>query len=68
MLRAITAVVTAMSVFSAAPIHAQTHCDVHYRWQQKIDATHLSDSPTHTTISTMFGWASPAFTSAAIYW
>ena len=68
MLRAVTAVVTALLLYTAAPIHARDHCDVHYRWQQKIDATHLSDTPTHTTISTIFSWASPAFTAAEIYW
>jgi hypothetical protein len=66
MLRAVA--VTALVFFNASPIRAQTHCDVHYRWQQKIDTTHLADTLTHTAVSTMLTWASPAFTSAAIYW
>lgn len=68
MLRAVTAVVIALFLYSAAPIHARDHCDVHYRWQEKIDATHLGDTSTHTTISTIFSWASPAFTAANMYW
>ena len=66
MLRSATA--AALLVFSATPIRAQTHCDVHYRWQQKIDATHLGDAPASTTVATMLTWASPAFTAAAMYW
>jgi hypothetical protein len=54
--RAVTAVVTAFLLFSAAPTRARTFCDVHYRWQQKIDATHL----------TMLSWASPP-TFAIVY-
>ena len=52
----------------AAPIAAQTHCDVHYRWQEKIDATHLSDASTITTVAQMLNWSSPAFTAAETYW
>ena len=31
----------ALFLFIAAPFGAQTHCDVHYRWQEKTDPTHL---------------------------
>jgi hypothetical protein len=68
MLRAVTTAVAALLLLSAAPIRAQTHCDVHYRWQQKIDATHLADTSASTTVSTMLSWASPPFTAAAAYW
>ena len=68
MLRGVTTTVTALLLLSAVSIRAQTHCDVHYRWQQKIDATHLADTSTSTTVATMLSWASPPFTSAAIYW
>jgi hypothetical protein len=51
-------VLPTLFLFIAAPIGAQTHCDVHYRWQEKIDATHLGDTPTSTSISKMFAWAS----------
>jgi hypothetical protein len=61
-------VLTVLFLLIAAPIGAQTHCDVHYRWQEKIDATHLSDASTNTTISTMSTWSSPTFTAAESYW
>jgi hypothetical protein len=61
-------VLPALFLFIAAPIGAQTHCDVHHRWQEKIDATHLSDASTTTTVSAMLSWASPAFTAAETYW
>ncbi|MDP9206210.1 MAG: hypothetical protein M3P12_12290 [Gemmatimonadota bacterium] len=32
---------SALFLLIAAPIGAQTHCDVHYRWQKKINATPL---------------------------
>jgi hypothetical protein len=32
-------VLATLFLFIAAPIGAQTHCDLHYRWQEKIDAT-----------------------------
>jgi len=41
MLRAVTAVVTALLLYSAAPIRARDRCDVHYRWQRKIDRLSL---------------------------
>jgi hypothetical protein len=47
---------------------AQAHCDVHYRWQQKIDDSRLNQTPVHTTISAMLNWAAPPFTAAEAYW
>ena len=32
-------VLPALFLFIAVPIGAQTHCDVHYRWQEKTDKT-----------------------------
>jgi hypothetical protein len=64
----VVALAGALVLFSAVPIRARTPCDVHYRWQQKIDATHLNDTPISTTVATMLSWASPPFTAAAIYW
>ncbi|HEY5022160.1 MAG TPA: hypothetical protein VII30_06700 [Gemmatimonadaceae bacterium] len=61
-------VLSALFLFIAAPFGAQMHCDVHYRWQEKIDATHLTVTPTATTLSQMLGWSSPAFTAAETYW
>ena len=37
-------VLTALFLFITAALGAQTQSDVHYRWQEKIDATHLSDT------------------------
>jgi hypothetical protein len=58
----------ALFLFTAAPLRAQTHCDVHYRWQEKIDATHLAGTPTTSSVSQIFRWASPSFTAAETYW
>ena len=44
------------------------HCDGHYRWQQKIDDTHLTESATHTTVASMLGWRVPAFSGAKDFW
>jgi hypothetical protein len=41
-MRAVTAALSALFLLIAGPLRAQTHCDVHYRWQEKIDATHLA--------------------------
>lgn len=68
MLRAAAAVVSVLLLHGTVPLPAQSHCDVHYRWQEKIDTTQFATTPIHTTISSMFGWASPAFTAAAMYW
>jgi len=68
MLRAATTTVAALLLFVVAPIRAQTHCDVHYRWQEKIDATHLADTSAGTAVSTILSWTSPPFTAAAMYW
>jgi hypothetical protein len=43
-------------------------CDVHYRWQQKIDDTRLTDVPTHTTVASMLRWPVPSFSAASIFW
>jgi hypothetical protein len=61
-------VLTAFFLLVAAPVGGQTHCDVHYRWQEKIDATRLTDTTTSTSIPQILKWASPAFTAAASYW
>src|SRR2546423_1834740 len=68
MLRPITAVLAALLLHSAAPLRARSYCDVHYRWQEKIDATHLTDTPISTTVATIFTWASPPYSAAAMYW
>lgn len=61
-------VLAALFLFIAAPIGAQTHCDVHYRWQEKIDATRLTETLTATSVSQMLGWTSPPYTAAETYW
>jgi hypothetical protein len=60
--------VPAFFLLIAAPLGAQTHCDVHYRWQEKTDTTHLADTSMSTTVSAMLSWASPPYTAAASYW
>ena len=61
-------ILTALFLLIAAPVGAQTHCDVHYRWQEKIDATHIAGTVASTTVSQMLTWSSPAFTAAETYW
>lgn len=68
MLRAASAAVTGLLLFSAAPIGAQAHCDTHYRWQEKIDVTHLLETTTATSVSQMLGWTSPTYTAAETHW
>lgn len=51
----------------AVPVGAQTHCDVHYRWQEKTDTTHVADTVASTLGSQMLTWSSPAFTAAETY-
>jgi hypothetical protein len=58
----------ALFLLVAAPLGAQTHCDVHYRCQEKTDTTHVADTSVTTTVSTMLSWASPPYTAAASYW
>jgi hypothetical protein len=67
MLRPVPAI-TALLLCSTSPASAQTHCDVHYRWQQKIDTAHFADTSITTSVSKMLNWGSPPFTAAAIYW
>jgi len=68
MLRACSAAVTGLLLFSAVPTGAQAHCDVHCRWQEKIEATHLPNTPTATSVAQMLGWTSPSYTAAETYW
>ena len=56
-------VLPALLLFIAAPIGAQTHCDVHYRWKEKTDTAHIADTLVSTSVSQMLTWSSPAFTA-----
>ena len=58
----------ALFLFIAVPIRAQTHCEVHCRWQENLDTTHIADTVANTSISQMLNWSSPAFTAAETYW
>jgi hypothetical protein len=40
----------ALFLFIAVPIGAQTHCDVHYRWQEKTDTTHSRYGGEHVSL------------------
>lgn len=55
-------ILTALFLLIAAPVGAQTHCDVHYRWQEKTDTTHIADTVASTSVSQVLNWSSPAFT------
>lgn len=46
-------------LFVAAPLGAQTHCDVHYRWQEKTDPTRIADTVASASVSQMLTWSSP---------
>jgi len=50
--------VVALLLLSAFPIAVITHFDVHYRWQQRIDATHLADPAIATSLQKMLYCAS----------
>lgn len=52
-----------MCALAALFLFIAAHCDVHYRWQEETDATHLSDASTTTTVSQILNWSSPAFYS-----
>src|SRR5437588_8486920 len=56
-----------LSVVLASHLSAQD-CDAHYRWREKIDDTHVTESPTHTTVSSMLRWAVPEFSPAKVFW
>jgi hypothetical protein len=47
---------------------AQTHCDVHYRWQEKTDTTHVAATVASPSVSQILTWSSPVFTAAETYW
>jgi hypothetical protein len=46
-------ILTAQFLLVATPVGAQSHCDVHYRWQEKTDTTHIADTVASTTFSQM---------------
>jgi hypothetical protein len=46
-------VLTALFLCIAAPLGAQTRCDVHYRSQEKTDTTHRADALASMSASQM---------------
>jgi hypothetical protein len=53
----------------SSAVGAQAHCDVHYRWQQKIDLSSLSAMPFGTTtVAQMLTWSAPTIGSTDASW